>query len=160
MRKEITLELGQKFPYIDTDIPFERSIEEILKLLNKFKCDEILTYRAGDEFKIAFKKGGWPYLIEFPFTYTQGKRRQRELNMRISGRIVYNRIKSVLVDATLDELEFMQAMFRYVALPTPSGLVLLTDIVAAQKDKVIKGQVELDPEKIKMLPGGVMDTVL
>ncbi len=157
MVKKITLELGSKFPYIDTDVAFERSTEEIIKLLKKFKCEEILTYQNGDEFKIAFRKGGWPYLIEFPLTYVKGKQRQRppELNMRISGRIVFNRIKSVLVDVTLDEAEFMQAMFRYVALPIQGGLVLLTDVVAAQKDKIIKGQIELDPAKLKMLPGKV-----
>lgn len=153
MLKKITLEIGSKFPYIDTDVAFERSVEEIIKLLKKFKCDEILTYQNGDEFKIAFRKGGWPYLIEFPLTYVKGKQRPPELNMRISGRIVFNRIKSVLVDATLDEAEFMQAMFRYVALPIQGGLVLLTDVVAAQKDKIIKGQIELDPAKLKMLPG-------
>lgn len=153
--KKMTLELGSKFPYIDTDVAFERSVDEIIKLLKKFKCDEILTFQKGDEFKIAFRKGGWPYLIEFPLMYIKRKHQPPELNMRISGRIVYNRVKSVLVDAAIDEVEFMQAMFRYVALPTPTGLVLLADVVAAQKDKIIKGQIELDPEKLKLMPGKV-----
>ncbi len=156
MIKKITLELGSKFPYIDTDVPFEKSVDEIIKLLKKFKCDEILTYQNGEEFKIAFRKAGWPYLIEFPLTYVEGKQKRAELNMRISGRIVFNRIKSVLVDYAVDEDEFMRAMLRYVAIPTAGGLTLLADVVAVQKDRLIKGQIELDPEKIiKFLPGKV-----
>lgn len=156
MLKKLTLELGSKFPYIDTDVPFERSVDEVIKLLKKFKCDEILTYQNGEEFKIAFRKGGWPYLIEFPLTYIKGKQKPAVLNMQVSGRIVYNKVKSALVDAIMDEGEFREAMFRYVAIPTPGGLVLLADVVAAQKDRLLKGQIELDPEKmIRLLPGKV-----
>lgn len=153
--KKMNLDSGSKFPYIDTDVPFEKSVDEIIKLLKKFSCDEILTFQKGDEFKIAFRKGDWPYLIEFPLTYIKRKQKPAELAMRISGRIVFNRIKSVLVDSALDELEFMQAMFRYVAIPAPEGLVLLADVVAAQKDRIIKGQIELDPEKLKLMHGKV-----
>ena len=158
MLKKITLELGSKFPYIDTDVPFERSVDEILKLLKKFKCEEILTYQNGEKFTIAFRKGGWPYLIEFPLTYIKGKQRPVELNMRISGRIVYNRVKSVLIDASIDDdAEFMHAMLRYLAIPTHTGMVLLADIVGAQKDKLLKGQIELDPEKIRLYSGKGME---
>lgn len=153
--KKLTLERGSKFPYIDTDVPFEKSVDEIIKLLKKFKCDEILTYQNGDEFKIACRKGGWPYLIEFPLTYVRGRQKPAELNMRVSGRIVYNRVKSTLVDATMDDAEFREAMFRYLAIPTPNGMVLLSDVVDAQKDKLLKGELELDPEKMKLYPGKV-----
>lgn len=153
MMKKLTLDLGSKFPYIDTDVPFEKSMDEIIKILKKFKCDEILTYQNGEEFKIACRKGGWHYLIEFPLTYVRGRQKPAELNMRVSGRIVYNRVKSALVDATMDDAEFREAMFRYLAIPTPNGMVLLADVVAAQKDMIIKGQIELDPEKLKLYPG-------
>lgn len=139
------------FPYLDTDVLFEKSLADIKNLLRKFKCDEILTHEAGDLIKIAFKKEGIPYIIDFPLIYIEGKKTPARLEMGISGRVVYNRLKSNLLEVEIGSLSFMQAMLRSVALLSPQGLVTLGDVVEAQKDSIIKGQISFDPGKIKLL---------
>jgi len=59
------------------------------------------------------------------------------------------------LDVELGTLSFMQAMLRNVALPSPQGMIPLGDIIEAQQDKIITGQVEFDPSKIKLLEGNV-----
>lgn len=153
--KRIFLKPDAPLPYTKTQIPFDRSILDIKALLKKFGADEIIVYENGkEEVKIAFRKGGVPYIIEIPVIYIEGPKTPARLSMDISGRIVYNRIKTILLDVELGTLSFMQAMLRNVALPSPQGLIPLGDIVEAQQDKIIKGQVEFDPSKIKLLEEG------
>jgi hypothetical protein len=71
--------------------------------------------------------------------------------MHVSGRVVYNRLKVILLDVEIGSLSFMQAMLRTVALPTPQGLISLGEVVEAQKDRVITGQIDFDPKKVKQL---------
>ncbi|KAB2942419.1 MAG: hypothetical protein MPEBLZ_04353 [Candidatus Methanoperedens nitroreducens] len=150
--KEIHLKLDSGFPYMDTDVSFEQSIEDIKKLLKKFKCDEILTYEKDKTVRMMFKKDGVPYVIDFPVIYIYGSRTQPRLAMEVSGRVIYNEIKSSLVIAEIKS--FMQAMLSYIAQPTPDGIISLGELVESQKDKIIKGQlIELDPSKIKRIIG-------
>jgi len=142
------------FPYRNTDVPFEKSLADIKNLLRKFKCDEILTHEAGDLIKIAFKKEGIPYMIDFPLIYLEGKKTPARLEMGISGRIVYNRLKANLLEVEIGSLSFMQAMLRSVALPSAQGLVTMGEVVEAQKDSIIKGQISFDPGKVKLLTQG------
>ncbi len=149
--KKIFLKPDAPLPYTKTVIPFDRSILDVKALLKKFGADEIMVYENNLEVKIAFRKGGVPYIIDFPLIYIEGPKTPARLSMEISGRIVYNRIKTILLDVELGTLSFMQAMLRNVALPSAQGLVPLGDIIEAQADKIIKGQVEFDPSKIKLL---------
>ena len=151
---KIFIKPKSNFPYMDTNIPFEKSLADIKVLLRKFKCDEILTHEAGDLIKIAFKKEGIPYIIDFPLIYVEGKKTPARLEMGISGRVVYNRLKSNLLDVEIGSLSFMQAMLRSIALPSPQGLVTMGEVVEAQKDGIIKGQISFDPGKIKLLTKG------
>ena len=151
--KKIFLKPDAAFPYTKTRVPLEESMSGIKALLKKFGADEIIVYENGEEVKIAFRKGGVPYIIDFPLIYIEGPKTPARLSMDISGRIVYNRIKTILLDVELGTLSFMQAMLRNVALPSPQGLVPLGDVIEAQSDKIIKGQVEFDPSKIKLLEG-------
>ena len=154
--KKIFLKPDAPLPYTKTQIPFDRSILDIKALLKKFGADEIIVYENGqEENKIAFRKGGVPYIIDFPVIYIEGPKTPARLSMDISGRVVYNRIKTILLDVELGTLSFMQAMLRNVALPSPQGMIPLGDIIEAQQDKIIKGQVEFDPSKIKLLEGNV-----
>lgn len=139
------------FPYQGTDVPFERSVEDIKVLLRKFKCEEILSHEAGDKITIAFKKERVPYIIEFPEIYEERKNQPTVLRMDISARIVYNQVKALLVDVEIGALSFMQAMLRMVALPSPHGITTLGEVVEAQKDNIIRGQIEFDPTKVKAL---------
>jgi len=150
--KKIFLKPNAAFPYTQTRVPLDSSISLIKALLKKFSADEIVVYENGKEVKIGFRKGNVPYIIDFPEIYIEGPKTPAKLSMDISGRIVYNRIKTILLDVELGTLSFMQAMLRNVALPSPHGLVPLGDVIEAQQDKIIKGQVEFDPSKIKLLP--------
>jgi len=150
--KKIFLKPDAPLPYTKTHIPFEKSISDIKSLLKKFGADEVMVYENGEEVKIAFRKGGIPYIIDFPIIYIEGPKTKARLSMDISGRIVYNRIKTILLDVELGTLSFMQAMLRNVALPSPQGLIPLGDVIEAQQDKIIKGGlVEFDPSKIRLL---------
>ncbi len=153
--KKIYLKSNSRFPYIDTDVALEKSIDDIKKLLKKFQCEEILQYESGETMRLIFKKGGVPYIIDFPVIYIEGKGTAPRLAMQVSGRIVFNEIKATLVNVEMGALDFMQAMLRHIALPAPQGITSLGELVESQKDKIIKGQlIELDPTKIKLLPEG------
>ena len=149
--KKIYIKPRSGFPYQGTDVPFQQSVEDIKALLRKFKCDEILSHEVGDKITIAFKKEGVPYIMEFPEIYEERKNQPARLRMDISARVVYNRVKTALVDVEIDVLSFMQAMLRMVALQSPQGLVTLGEVVEAQKDNIVRGQIEFDPQKIKMI---------
>lgn len=148
---KIYIKLNSGFPYQRTDVPFQQSVEDIKALLRKFKCDEILSHEAGDKITIAFKKEGVPYIMEFPEIYEERKNQPVRLRMDISARVVYNRIKTTLVDVEIGVLSFMQAMLRMIALPSPQGITTLGEVVEAQKNNIIRGQIEFDPTKVKAL---------
>lgn len=155
MKGKKIINLESKFPYLDTDVPFEKSVNDIKALLRKFKCDEILDYESGDNKRIAFKKSGVPYIIDFPVIYVEGKKTPMRPAPQIAGRIVFNKIKAALADITLEESdEFMQAMLRFVGIQSPQGLIALGDLIEVQKDRIIKGQIEFDPQKIKLITEG------
>lgn len=42
-------------------------------------------------------------------------------------------------------------MLRAVMLVTPQGVITLGELVEAQKDNIVRGQIEFDPTKVKML---------
>ncbi len=120
--KIVTLRRG--FPYTTTRVHFQHSVQQIRAMLERFKCTRIgvLDNLDGDipTTTLVFEKGGAAFLIEFPVTYYADSRGKR-LNMNISGRIIHDRIKSILVDVEIGYLEFSQAMMAYRAIPAPDG---------------------------------------
>lgn len=101
---------------------FEKSLDEIKTLLRKFSCGQLNLHEdyRGDEplFTLRFEHRGQLYLIEMPVTYLQ-KATGNALEMRISGRVVYHYLKSLLLAVELDYKSFAQAMRSYAALPDP-----------------------------------------
>lgn len=124
--------------YVETDIPFSRSISQIKEMLDRYGCDKILefTNKSGEivQNSLAFEFRGAKFLIEFPITYLQGtKGNPPKLDMNISGRIIYNKIKALLVDVEIEYLDFSQAMVPFMLLPTPSGRpTTVTDILTLE----------------------------
>jgi hypothetical protein len=113
------------FPYTDAPTTINQSITEIKNLLNRFNCERILDFTDSGRDCVAlhtvgFEKDGHRFLIEFPIIYTENKR-GKQLNMNISGRIVLNRVKALLVDAEIEAMSFQEAMLPYLLLPTTSG---------------------------------------
>ena len=50
--------------------------------------------------------------------------------MNVSGRIVYNKVKALLIDVDIEYLDFAQAMVPFMLLPTASGRpTTVTDIL-------------------------------
>lgn len=152
--KKIFIKTKSKFPYLGTNTSLDKSIEEIKKLLRKFECEEIAIYEAGEIIKLAFKKANVPYILEFPIIYIEGPNTPARLAMDISGRVVFNELKVLLVNVEIGTLDFMQAMLRHIALQSPQGILPLGEVVEAQKDQLIRGKVELDPTKVKVLTEG------
>lgn len=139
MHKTVTLRKRNKkergASYVETDVPFSRSLTEIKELLARYGCDKILegTNRRGDvtEYSLAFECHGTKFLIEFPITYLTGN--PPKLNMNVSGRIVYNKVKALLVDVEINYLDFAQAMVPFMLLPMPGGpATTVTDILTIE----------------------------
>lgn len=159
MHKVITIWTGEgrgpggrkrtPMPYVETEVAFSRSISEIKELLHKFNCDTVIEYQSkgdlaarargeGDLHTLGFEKDGLKYLVEFPITYVENSKGKR-LNMSISGRIIYNRIKAQLIDVEIGYLSFHEAMISNLALPTPHGVRTVMDIVQAQAKEIREG---------------------
>ena len=167
MHKIITIWIGRgadnsgrkhkSLPYTDTEMSIEESIAKIKVLLKRFGCQTIIDYqKEGIDPKhgvlsyntIGFEKDGLKYMIEFPITFVEHSLGKR-LNMGISGRIVYNRIKALLVDAEIEYLTFHEAMLPYLALPTPHGTMSVMEVVQSQIAQIREGT-----SGLFLLPGG------
>jgi len=121
--------------YVETDTPFSRSVQQIKELLDRYGCERILEYsnKCGDvtEYSLAFECRGAKFLIEFPITYLKGN--PPKLNMNVSGRIIFNKVKALLVDVDIEYLDFTQAMIPFLLLPTSSGRpVTATDLLTLE----------------------------
>lgn len=130
LRKRNRKERGAS--YVETNVPFSRSLVDIKNLLDRYGCEKVLefTERCGDitQYSLAFEHRGTKFLIEFPITYLQDN--PPKLNMNVSGRIVYNKVKALLVDVEIEYLDFSQAMVPFMLLPTQSGApVTATDLL-------------------------------
>jgi len=138
MTRRIIIRVG--FPYYGTDVPFERSLEQIKTMLRKHGCHKIAEMTDGDAARIVFEKDGRIYLIDFPLAYIEtGSKYQRKTEpaMRISGRIIHDRIKALLVGVEVQYMEFHQAMIGFLAIQGPEGRpVALMDRIDDLKGKV------------------------
>lgn len=138
MHKIVTLKRG--FPYTGTTVSFQRSVQQIMDMLTKHKCAKmgVVTETGGDlqTTTMVFEKTGAAYIVEFPVIYYVDSKGRR-LNMNISGRIVHDRIKAILVDVEIGYLEFSQAMMGYRALPDGSGgMMSLQDAYEMCRDRL------------------------
>ncbi|MCK9591434.1 MAG: hypothetical protein M0Q91_05425 [Methanoregula sp.] len=164
MHKIITIWIGEgpdrkgklhkPFPYAGSGVGFNQSVGQIKDLLARFNCERIIDYsdkRKDDPHPmhtIGFEKDGLRYIVEFPVTYVEHSTARR-LDMNVSGRIVFNRIKALLVDAEIEHLTFHEAMIPYLVLPTPQGTMSVMDAVQGQIDNIKKGT-----QNLFLLPGG------
>lgn len=125
------VEVQEGFPYWETERKFSDSLIDTRALLERFGCDRIVTDEQkvkippkGEDvtvYRLMFQVHNLPYVIEYPVTFRKFKRKPRKLDMRLSGRIIFNLVKSLLVNAQIDYLSFEQAMVMFTALPGPKG---------------------------------------
>lgn len=135
----------KSFPYVGTGVGLNQSIGLIKDLLERFDCEKIVDFsekckdQPHSSRVIGFEKDGLRYLVEFPIVYVEN-RAGKNLNMDVSGRIVYNRVKALLVDAEIEYLSFHEAMIPYLALPTPDGgVVSVMELVQTHLPEIRKG---------------------
>ena len=124
MHKKVKLEQG--YNYTGTTVPFSRSVGQIKDLLTShgvLKIAEMTDFNTeGEQIStIAFEHFGIPYVIEFPITYVKYVKKPDALNMNISGRIVFDRIKALLIQVDIEYLSFSQAMMPFIAIPSETG---------------------------------------
>lgn len=105
--------------YKDTDVPLDRSIDQIKKLLQQAGCARIGTQEdlRGNIplYTVIFEKDGVPFIIEFPIIYEK-KNGKDKLNMALSGRIIIGRIKSLLIEVEIGASPFTAAMAQFTAI--------------------------------------------
>jgi hypothetical protein len=138
--------------YAQTDVNFDRSLSQIKALLQKHGCDRVAIQEdtAGDYplVTLMFMKDNIPYIIEFPVTYLERSRTGRQLNMNISGRVVSDRVKAMLIEVEYKLADFSQAMMRFIALPTGDGhMISMEDHIMNQHAQLGQGHFD-----IKLLP--------
>lgn len=156
-----TAVLKPDYHYTGTDVPFDKSVAAIMALLRQHKCERIgLMYETVGGVEAAtlvFQKDGLPYRIDFPLTYVEKHRVERghrstnqysplvkELRMQISGRIIHDRVKALLIDAEIGILDFSQAMIQFLLVPGSGGRPEpLSDYVLGHRDQLAKGTFDI-----------------
>jgi hypothetical protein len=134
MHKFITVSQKNKsvLPYLNTTVSFEKSFGEIQALLMKFGCSDLITRQTPSKvpgttlsctlYTIGFVNRGNHFLVEFPVVIVPvGRQMTKEVRMNVSGRVVLNKIKSILVDVEMEFLSFEQAMMPYQLIAGRNG---------------------------------------
>jgi hypothetical protein len=106
--------------YTRTEVSLDRSMTEIKKMLLQAGCTRL---GMQDDLRgqiplytLAFEKDGQPFMIEFPIIYERMRGRSDKLRMDISGRIIRDRIKVLLMEVEIGASPFTAAMAQFVAI--------------------------------------------
>ena len=134
--------------YTGTTVNFDRSVLQIQAMLEKHHCSRIAIQKdmRGDlpTVTLIFEKEGIPYIIEFPIIYEKRTRDTDKLRMDVSGRIIHDRIKALLIEVELNILDFSQGMMAFLAIPDKTGRPqALQDFVLDHKGKLTPGSFDI-----------------
>ncbi len=101
-------------------VSLERTIAEIKTMLLQNGCTRIATQ---DDMRgkvplhtVMFEKEGLPYMIEFPVLYERHQHGPDKLIMEVSGRIIRDRIKALLIEVEIGMSPFTAAMVQFLAI--------------------------------------------
>jgi len=131
--------------YTQTNVAVDRTIRQIQKMLEQAGCSRIATqtdYRGEIPLHtLAFEKENIPFIIEFPIIYEK-LRSTDKLRMDISGRIIHDRIKALLIEVEIGVSPFSAAMMQFRALPDPKTgkPVQMENYVLENPDRVALGR--------------------
>jgi hypothetical protein len=163
MHKIVTLDISTKqkrrmYSYLDEHISFPYSLQAIQELLQKHHCDQIAiaqkqvtdakngTYTL---YSLAFIIRGEKFVIDFPVVFVKNTK-GTQLRMDISGRVVFYKVKSLLIDVEYGFLNFMEAMMPFRIICLPDGRqVPLVDYISLHGAELAAGTADL-----LSLPGG------
>ena len=154
MHKIITVTPKNKhiLPYLNTTVAFEKSFGEIQGLLMKFGCSDLITRQTPSivpgtkisctQYTIGFIQKGNHFLIEFPiFVVPIGRNNDKEVRMNISGRVMLNKIKALLVDVEIEFLSFEQAMMPFQLIADRNGQpITIQDYVDENRAVIASGK--------------------
>jgi hypothetical protein len=106
--------------YTKTEVSLDRSVNEIKKMLLENGCSRIGTQEdlrgKVPIYTLIFEKDGLPYMIEFPVVYERLRNNPDKLRMDLSGRIIRDRIKVLLMEVEIGVSPFTAAMAQFVAI--------------------------------------------
>jgi hypothetical protein len=144
--KIVKIESGAN--YTGTSVNFDRSMMQIQAMLEKHKCSRIAIQKdmrgTLPTVTLLFEKSGLPYIIEFPIIYEKRKRDADKLRMDVSGRIIHDRIKALLIEVELNILDFSQGMMAFLAIPDKTGRPqALQDYVLENKGQIGQGTFDI-----------------
>ena len=154
MHKFINVNAKNKsiLPYLNTTVTFEKSFGEIQRLLMKFGCSDLVTRQTPSivpgtkisctRYMIGFVQKGNHFLIEFPiFIVPFGRDHHKEVRMNVSGRIMLNKVKTLLVDVEMEFLSFEQAMMPYQLIADRNGQpVTIQDYIDDNRKEIATGK--------------------
>ena len=154
MHKFINVNAKNKsiLPYLNTTVDFTKSFGEIQGLLMKFGCADLITRQTPSKvpgttlnctlYTIGFVQKGNHFLIEFPiFIVPVGRNNEKQVRMNVSGRLILNKIKSLLVDVELEFLSFEQAMMPYQLIADRNGQpVTIQDYIDDNRKEIATGK--------------------
>ena len=142
----------QILPYLNTTVDFSDSFGKIQSLLMKFGCSDLITRQTPSVvpgldipcnlYTIGFVHKGYHFLIEFPVLIVPcGRNAIKEVRMNPSGRIMLNKIKSLLVDVEIDFLSFEQAMMPFQLISGSDGKpTTIQDFVEENREQIASGK--------------------
>jgi hypothetical protein len=134
--------------YTGTTVNFDRSLVQIQGMLEKHKCSRvsILKDMRGNlpTTTILFEKEKIPYIIEFPIVYEKKQRTPDKLRMDVSGRIIHDRIKALLIEVELNMLDFSQGMMSFLMISDKNGKPqALQDYVMENRSQIAQGTFDI-----------------
>ncbi len=148
--------------YYGTTVPFDKSMNDIIKLLRKHNCSKIAPIeQAGIPplHTLFFEKDRMPYLIEFPLTYIEKRNGNqysplvKHLHMQISGRVIHDRIKALLIEVEFGIYEFEEVMMPMLLVKDNAGRnKSLSEFITENKDRIVTGTVFATVQNL--LPAG------
>lgn len=107
-KKEIHVEKRNDIRYGTTKIGYNKTMNEIMGLLDKHGCEETIVHRKEGNLKIGFVYQDEPYMITVPKVYVKGT-----LNKKIGVRIVKYFLEIILDWKKERLVNFKVAMLPY-----------------------------------------------
>lgn len=139
-------------PYMGTNVPYDRTIGQIMAMLQKHGCDAVAWKQEqgtivlhGKENKLtivtlAFQHASHSFMIILPVILQAVKGQPDRLRNDVSARIIHDWVKAQLVMVELGLLNMEQALMQHMALPGPNGPITMSDYVGDHLDELKAGQ--------------------
>ena len=89
--KELHRKSKSDIRYGTTKVSYQKTFVDIMKLLDKHDCSQVMTYKEGDNLSIAFTYLNKTYLIPITKVYVNGKYEDK-----IGIRVIFRQLETML----------------------------------------------------------------